>query len=186
MRGEFPSGAEWPCLISRKRRDAPLTLLAGLAQRFGIMAIPMSIVFPSSREVNWQAVEVRADGGRKIEITATRARQGPANGDRGPVIGFVLTLRSEPRENIYVSGYTVWYEGVAEVAKRFPAKAVILFMGAATVKEVGPHHLTMSAEEALHVAEVFPDAPIIPVHCDGWAHFTESRDDIQDSSVKRT
>jgi len=36
----------------------------------------------------------------------------------------------------------------------------------------------------LLVAEAFPDAPIIPVHCDGWAHFTESRDEIEESFQK--
>jgi L-ascorbate metabolism protein UlaG (beta-lactamase superfamily) len=129
----------------------------------------------------WQKVEVKAGGNRIIEITATPARHGPADGDRGPVIGFVLTLKDEAKASLYISGDTVWFEGVAEVAQRFPAKALVLFMGAATVKEVGPNHLTMTAREALQAAEAFPGVPIIPIHCDGWAHFMESRKDILDT-----
>ena len=129
----------------------------------------------------WQKVEVNAAGNRLIEITATPAQHGPADGDRGPVIGFVLSLKKEASESIYVSGDTVWFDGVAEVARRFPVKALVLFMGAATVKEVGPNHLTMTASEALQAAQVFSGAPIIPVHCDSWAHFTESRKDILDT-----
>src|SRR5690349_17745751 len=56
----------------------------------------------------WDETEVGA-----VRVTATLARHGPPGGDRGPVIGFVLD------DAVYVSGDTVWYEGVAEVAQRF-------------------------------------------------------------------
>jgi hypothetical protein len=26
-----------------------------------------------------------------------------------------------------------------------------------------------------------PSAAIVPIHCDGWAHFTQSRDDLEQS-----
>jgi L-ascorbate metabolism protein UlaG (beta-lactamase superfamily) len=113
-----------------------------------------------------------------LRITATPARHGPPGGDRGPVIGFVLAFTDRPDQVIYVSGDTVWYEGVAEVARRFSPAVALLFTGAARVREVGPAHLTLTAAEAVIAAQAFSDAAIVPLHFEGWAHFSESRAEI--------
>jgi hypothetical protein len=39
-------------------------------------------------------------------VTATPARHGPAGGDRGPVIGFVLRISDGSLPPVYVSGDT--------------------------------------------------------------------------------
>jgi L-ascorbate metabolism protein UlaG (beta-lactamase superfamily) len=132
----------------------------------------------------WQHFEITDQTGRVLRITATPARHGPADHDRGPVIGFVLTFTDMPAVAVYVSGDTVWYDGVAEVAKRFPIKIAFLFMGAARVPEVGPWHLTFTAEEAVEFARAVPDATILPLHFEGWDHFSESRDDIVEAFAK--
>ena len=132
----------------------------------------------------WQHYEIADQTGRVLRITATPARHGPADHDRGPVIGFVLTFTDMPSMTVYVSGDTVWYDGVAEVAKRFPIKIAFLFMGAARVPEVGPWHLTFTAEEAVEFARAVPDATIMPLHFEGWAHFSESREDIVKAFAK--
>jgi hypothetical protein len=56
---------------------------------------------------------------------------------------------------------------------------VVLFMGAAVVKEVGSAHLTMTADESLRVAKLFDKAFIVPLHFEGWEHFTESYAEIK-------
>jgi hypothetical protein len=84
-----------------------------------------------------------------------------------------------PHSAIYLSVDTVWYEGVAEVSQRFPVRIAILFMGAGRIPEVGPAHLTFTAEEAVVAARAFSDAVIIPLHYEGWAHFSESRKEIE-------
>jgi len=127
---------------------------------------------------NWQDIEIPAPDGHVLHITGTPARHGPSGGDRGPVTGFVLSLSDQPANTIYISGDTVWYEGVTEVARRFEVGAALLFMGAAKVKEVGPQHLTMTAEEGVLAARAFPMASIVPLHFEGWAHFSESRPEI--------
>ena len=68
--------------------------------------------------------------------------------------------------------------GVAEVARRFPVKTAILNIGAARVPEIGPYHLTMTSAEAVEAARAFGDATIVPLHFEGWAHFSEGREDI--------
>jgi L-ascorbate metabolism protein UlaG (beta-lactamase superfamily) len=128
----------------------------------------------------WDATELARDG-RTLRITATPARHGPAGIEpfAGDVIGFAITPSEGSTRPIYVTGDTVWYDGVAEVARRFPAGVVLLFAGAAQTR--GPFHLTMDTNDAIEVAQTFADATIVPVHHEGWAHFTQGRDDLEKS-----
>jgi L-ascorbate metabolism protein UlaG (beta-lactamase superfamily) len=94
------------------------------------------------------------------------------------VIGFVFWRTDAPDRAVYFAGDTVWYEGVAEVARRYPIKTAIFNLGAARVPEVGPFHLTMTAAEAVEASRAFEHAAIVPLHFEGWAHFSEGRDAI--------
>ncbi len=126
----------------------------------------------------WQSTDVQAPAGRKLRVVATPARHGPADMDRGPVNGYVAFFTDAPERAIYFSGDTVWFEGVAEVAQRFRVRAAILNLVAARVAEVGPFHLTMTSQEGAEAARAFADAVIVPLHFEGWAHFSEGRDKI--------
>lgn len=116
----------------------------------------------------WESTEVSS-----VRVTATPARHGPEYGDRGPVIGFLLD------DAVWFSGDTVWYDGVREVAERATITVAILCLGAARVKAAGDHPLTFTAAEAVTVARALPSATIVPVHFDGWEHFSESRADVE-------
>lgn len=126
----------------------------------------------------WQNVDVQIPDGRKLRVVGTPARHGPAGMERGAVDGFVIFFADAPQRAIYFSGDTVWYEGVAEVAQKFPVRVALLNLGAARVAEVGPFHLTMTSEEGVQAARAFPNAAIVPLHFEGWAHFSEGRDKI--------
>ncbi|GAA0724323.1 MBL fold metallo-hydrolase [Dokdonella soli] len=137
---------------------------------------------PTRGLVPWQTHELALPDGGTLRITATPARHGPVDGDRGPVIGFVLQRLEDPSsETIYVSGDTVWYDGVAEVARRFPVTVAVLNMGAAHVAVAGPSHLTFTATEGVEFTRAFPTAIVVPLHYEGWAHFSESRREIDDA-----
>src|SRR5262245_9086233 len=90
----------------------------------------------------WQSVTL-SKSGSSVKVTATPARHGPAGIEplAGDVIGFVL---EDGSSTIYVTGDTVWYDGVAEVARRFKADVVLLFAGSAQTR--GPFHLTMDTK----------------------------------------
>jgi L-ascorbate metabolism protein UlaG (beta-lactamase superfamily) len=111
-----------------------------------------------------------------LRVTATPARHGPAGIEpfSGDVVGFVI--ETDGMRPVYVTGDTVWYDGVAEVARRFKAGVVLLFAGSAQTR--GPFHLTMDVNDAIETAHRFADATIVPVHCDGWAHFTQTCGDL--------
>jgi L-ascorbate metabolism protein UlaG (beta-lactamase superfamily) len=134
--------------------------------------------------VPWQTMEVKAPDGRPFLITATPARHGPygCEARSGPVVGFVVSPTESGIEGaLYFSGDTVWYEGVAEVARWFNITTAVLNMGAARVEAAGPAPLTMTADDGIQVAKAMPQATIVPLHFDGWAHFTESRQVIQET-----
>lgn len=124
----------------------------------------------------WQQTQIASAHGI-LRITATPARHGPPGIEpiSGDVTGFVLESAKQPTHAVYVTGDTVWYEGVAEVARRFSVAAIVLFGGAAKVPARGDIHLTMNSEDALATARAFPRARIFPVHTSGWEHFSESQ-----------
>jgi len=126
----------------------------------------------------WATRRLAKADGRAVEVTATPARHGPAGIEplSGDVIGFVLRFADPATRPVYVTGDTVWYDGVAEVARRFRPGVLVLFAGAAQTR--GPFHLTMDTNDAVEAAATFADALIVPVHTEGWAHFTQSADDL--------
>ncbi len=129
----------------------------------------------------WDSTELTGSRGVSLTITATPARHGPAGIEplSGDVIGFVLTSTVSGSRPVYITGDTVWFDGVAEVARRFNAGVVLPFAGAAQTR--GPFHLTMDANDTIETARAFPDAVIVPVHTDGWAHFKQTAADLRTS-----
>ena len=53
------------------------------------------------------------------------------------------------------------------------------FAGAAQTR--GPFHLTMDTNVTIETARAFPDATIVPLHTDGWAHFKQNAEDLRAS-----
>jgi len=128
---------------------------------------------------DWQGTDLPAPDGRTLRIVATPARHGPAGLHRGAVNGFILFFVDAPELAIYISGDTVWYEGIPEIAKKFKVRAALLHLGAARVDVVGPYHLTMTSAEGVEAAKTFPQATIVPIHFEDWAHFSEGKKDIE-------
>ena len=125
----------------------------------------------------WQSAQIEAPHGRALRITATPARHGPPGRAALAVTGFALDADG----CIYISGDTVMYEGVREVIERMHPRIAILHLGAARVEQAGPEPLTMTAAEAVEFARLAPDARIVPIHYEGWAHFTEGREAIEEA-----
>ena len=127
----------------------------------------------------WATAEISNGNGGALDITATPARHGPIGIEpfSGDVVGFVVSSKTHAFRPLYITGDTVWFEGVAEVQRRFEPGLVLLFGGAAQTR--GKFNLTMNANDAIETAAAFTGAAIVPIHTDGWAHFTESGDDLE-------
>lgn len=152
------------------RAGSVLTTLAG-SERLGGNAVGL--------EPDQTADLDGPEGG--IQITAVPAEHGsPEMFERnGPVIGFVL--RGDDLPTIYVSGDNASVDVVREIAAEHgPFDAAILFAGGARVPERwGETLITLDAERAAEAAVILAPATIIPVHQEGWAHFTSSAADLE-------
>jgi L-ascorbate metabolism protein UlaG (beta-lactamase superfamily) len=127
----------------------------------------------------WSSTELKGKNGNTLTITATPARHGPAGIEplSGDVVGFVVASSKPGSRPVYVSGDTTWFDGVAEVARRFDCGVVLPFAGAAQTR--GPFHLTMDTNDTIETARAFGDAVIVPIHTDGWAHFRQNAADLR-------
>jgi L-ascorbate metabolism protein UlaG (beta-lactamase superfamily) len=123
----------------------------------------------------WERTEATAPAGGTLRITATPARHGPplSRPVAGEVIGFVLEWDGFESGPLYISGDTVWFDGVAEVARRFRAGTALLHIGGVRFPVSGPLRYTMSGEEAARAATALGAKTVVPIHYSGWTHFRE-------------
>ncbi|MBO2012142.1 MBL fold metallo-hydrolase [Hymenobacter negativus] len=121
----------------------------------------------------WESVVLKAPNGDEILVTATPARHGPVGFEAlsGEVIGFVLSVSGSCSFEVYLTGDTVFYEGVNQVAQRFSPRYVFMYAGAGQPR--GPFNVTMDTNDALGTAAAFPHATMIPLHYEGWSHYTQ-------------
>ena len=143
-----------------------LTTVAG-AERLGGNAVGLE---------PWSSLQVE-----RLTVTAVPAQHGPDGSDEvmGPVIGFVLTADDLPA--VYVSGDNASVDVVRRIADRVgPIDLAVLFVGGASIPaRFDGAYLTMSNAGAVEAAGVLGARAIVPVHFDGWAHFSESGDDLR-------
>ena len=123
----------------------------------------------------WQSLDLGDDG---AAVTAVPALHGPEDAEAltGPVVGFLLRAPGAP--TVYVSGDNASVEVAAAIAQRTPdVRLAVLHAGAANTGRF-PEPLTLDAARAVAVARLWPRAVVVPVHTDGWAHFTEPVDAV--------
>jgi L-ascorbate metabolism protein UlaG (beta-lactamase superfamily) len=116
-----------------------------------------------------------------VQFTAVAAHHGsPEMFERnGPVLGFVL--RGDDLPTIYVSGDNASVDVVREIAQRLgPIDLAVLFAGGVSLPQrFDGAYLTLSADRAAQAAEVLGSRAIVPLHFEGWAHFTQGADDLR-------
>jgi L-ascorbate metabolism protein UlaG (beta-lactamase superfamily) len=157
-----PGGREFLPRASRM-----LTTVAG-AERLGGTATGLE---------PWSTVQI--DG---VEVTAVPALHGPPGSETvtGPVIGFVL---SSGDQKLYVSGDNAAIAVVEQIAERAgPIDVAILFAGAVQL----PHrfdgaYLTLSSDRAAQAAEILGADAVVPLHFEGWTHFTQGAEQLRSS-----
>ncbi len=123
---------------------------------------------------SWETHELGA-----ITITAVPALHGPPGSERhvGQVTGFVLEAPDEP--TVYVSGDNASIPLVEQIADRFPDVAIaVLFAGAARVPDIAGA-LTLTSPDAVRAAAVLGARRVVGVHTSDWAHFSETRAQLE-------
>ncbi len=134
---------------------------------------------PARRLDRWQAIDLERPAGGSLRVTSVPALHGPPGSERltGEVTGFVVTGDGEP--TVYVSGDNASLGVVASIAERFgPVDIAILFAGAARTPLLDAY-LTLTSEEAAQAATILGARRIVPLHVEGWAHFTQGEDALR-------
>ncbi len=129
----------------------------------------------------WQQETLTGSKGERVRITATPAQHGPwfMKPITGPVTGFLLEWEGQRDGALYISGDTVMFGGIHEVARRFRIGTAILHVGRASFKGTGALHYTFSASEAVEAARALDARHTYPIHYEGWSHFREGRADVE-------
>jgi L-ascorbate metabolism protein UlaG (beta-lactamase superfamily) len=126
----------------------------------------------------WSTAALAAPAG-PVTVTAVPARHGPPGSEAwvGPVTGFLLEAPGIP--SLYVSGDNASLDSVDEIAARFaPVGFALLFAGAARVPAIDAP-LTLTSADAVAAARLLGARVVVAVHTEDWAHFTESRADLE-------
>jgi L-ascorbate metabolism protein UlaG (beta-lactamase superfamily) len=129
----------------------------------------------------WDTTRLEAPGKPTIEITATPCRHGPPGSHPivGEVIGFALKWDAQEHGVLWISGDTVLYDGVREVAQRLTVDTAILHLGGVKFPVSGPIRYTMTAKEAIELTGLIKPRTAIPIHYEGWKHFRQGRTAIE-------
>ena len=129
----------------------------------------------------WSSAEIRGSGGATVTVTAVPALHGPPGSEpvTGPVIGFVLSTPG--LETVYVSGDNASLDVVSEIASRFePIDVAVLFAGAVQLPQrFDGAYLTLSSDLAAQASVILGAPTVIPLHFEGWAHFTQGADQLR-------
>ena len=129
----------------------------------------------------WSSTEIARPDGGSVTVTALPALHGPAGSEAvtGPVIGFALA--ASELGTIYVSGDNASLEVVREIGRRCgPVEIAILFAGAVQLPQrFDGAYLTLSSDLAAQAAIILDAPTVIPLHFEGWAHFTQGADQLR-------
>jgi L-ascorbate metabolism protein UlaG (beta-lactamase superfamily) len=95
------------------------------------------------------------------------------------VVGFALRWEGQEHGVLWISGDTVLYDGVREVADRLHVDTAVLHLGCVRFAVTGPLRYTMTAREGVELCRLIRPRTIVPVHYEGWSHFKQGRAAIE-------
>jgi L-ascorbate metabolism protein UlaG (beta-lactamase superfamily) len=83
-------------------------------------------------------------------------------------------------DDVYVSGDNASRDVVRTIVQKTGELAIaILNAGAVQLSKFDGAYLTLSAEHAADVAQILGARVVIPLHFEGWAHFTQGADELE-------
>ncbi|MET0865428.1 MAG: MBL fold metallo-hydrolase, partial [Nakamurella sp.] len=130
----------------------------------------------------WAASTLDTGDRPPIQVTATPCRHGPpaSRPITGDVIGFSLTWDGQQHGALWISGDTVLYAGVRQVADRIKVGTALLHLGGVQFGVTGPIRYTMTAKDGVELLELIKPHTTIPIHYEGWSHFRQQKSVIEE------
>ncbi|WCB94131.1 hypothetical protein DSM104299_02859 [Baekduia alba] len=130
---------------------------------------------------DWQSTTLEAPGKPTITVTATPCRHGPPGSHPivGDVIGFALSWEGQTGGVLWISGDTVLYDGVREVADRLDVDVAVVHLGGVQFPVSGPLRYTMTGRDAVALVGAIAPRVAVPIHYEGWKHFRDDRAHVE-------
>ena len=114
-----------------------------------------------------------------LKITATPCQHHPGWLPKffsGHVIGFVIELEGQQDGVLYISGDTVFFKGIKQIADKFKINQAIVHLGGVRFPYLtGLGRYTFDAKQALKAIRLLKPRKVIPVHDSGWTHFKDKK-----------
>lgn len=110
-----------------------------------------------------------------LTVRATPCRHGPplSRPVAGPVIGFALSLGTDPHTAVWMTGDTVLHAPLRRLADELHVDVMLMHLGAVRFRLTGPLRYSMNSADAVRLLELFRPRVAVPVHYEGWSHFSE-------------
>ncbi|MEV0386282.1 MBL fold metallo-hydrolase [Nonomuraea sp. NPDC050643] len=133
-----------------------------------------------------QATRLEAPGRPPIDVTATPCRHGPplSRPIVGEVIGFSLTWPGQEHGPLWITGDTVYHRALRRAAAAIRPGTILLHLGGVGFPLTGPLRYTMTASQAVRLCEAAAPRTVLPVHYEGWQHFRQGRDGIEQDLLR--
>ena len=114
-----------------------------------------------------------------LKITATPCQHHPSWIPRffsGHVIGFIIEFDGQQNGVLYISGDTIYFKGIDQIAEKYSINQAILHLGGVQFRYLtGFGTYTLDAGQAVKFIDKLKPKKVIPVHDSGWSHFKDNR-----------
>ncbi|WP_222195341.1 MBL fold metallo-hydrolase [Modestobacter italicus] len=120
-------------------------------------------------------------GRPSLEVVATPARHGPplSRPVAGDVVGFVVRRAGQHDGLVWITGDTVLFPGLRQVAQRLRVDTAVLHLGGVRFPVTGPLRYSMTGRQAVQLCGLLDARTVVPVHYEGWSHFVQGRAGIE-------
>jgi L-ascorbate metabolism protein UlaG (beta-lactamase superfamily) len=163
--------------------DAGRRLLPSVGDALTTVAGARRLGAPVRGLAPWDVTTLSDDDRPTIHVTATPCRHGPP-GSRpivGDVVGFSLRWDGQRHGEVWITGDTVLYKDLRQVSDRLDVGTAIVHLGGVRFPVTGPVRYTMTARQVIDLLTPMHATTIVPVHYEGWTHFREGREAIEDT-----
>lgn len=197
--GSFSRKTDDPAITMNRLHDVDLVLLShhqhkdnfdNNGKKFA-QNVPLILsTKPAARAIkgvtglnDWESYKISTPQVPGLTITATPAQHHPwwvPEFLAGKVIGFVIEYDGQQNGVIYISGDTVYFKGIEQVANRYRINIGIFHLGSVEFRYLtGLGRYTMNSSDLLRATEVLRPEKIIPIHYKGWSHFKEKENTLR-------
>ncbi|WEH38287.1 MBL fold metallo-hydrolase [Streptomyces sp. AM 2-1-1] len=165
------------------RRDLPILTTPHASRRLqGLHGFSRAVGLRT-----WQSQTVVREG-RRVRVTALPGRHGPKGAHRllPPVMGSMWefgAVESEPVQRLYVTGDTLMFPGIREIARRYPDVGLaVLHLGGTTLP--GGLLVTMNGRQGAELVRTLQPRTVLPVHYEEYGVMRSPLSDFLAEAVR--